>query len=160
MIERLHFIKRDRRGCEITVFSLQVLPLHIRARVGILNDPSASSQSHAHANAHLSSTCTEAPKPTSRKKNARYPELPFCSVGSKRDPIFYLQCTFPPQTSYFLRNEHPSVRRAFPPVGWQRTVEQPPQMTTVWACEKTVVMVKQPGHLTSMKNERGAGTRV
>lgn len=33
-------------------------------------------------------------------------------------------------------------------------------MTTVWACEKTVVMVKQPGHLTSMKKERGAGTSV
>ncbi len=33
-------------------------------------------------------------------------------------------------------------------------------MTTVCACEKTVVMVKQPGHLTSMKKERGAGTRV
>lgn len=51
------------------------------------------------------------------------------------------------------------MRRAFPPVGWQRTVEQPAQITTVWACEKTVVMVKQPGHLTSMKKERGAGTR-
>lgn len=37
---------------------------------------------------------------------------------------------------------------------------QPWQMTTVCACEKTVVMVKQPGHLTSMKKERGAGTRV
>ena len=49
---------------------------------------------------------------------------------------------------------------ALPPVGWQRTVVQPWQMTTVWACEKTVVMVKQPGHLTSMKKERGAGTRV
>ncbi len=33
-------------------------------------------------------------------------------------------------------------------------------MTTVWACEKTVVMLKQPGHLTSMKKDRGAGTRV
>lgn len=33
-------------------------------------------------------------------------------------------------------------------------------MTTVWACEKTVVMLKQPGHFTSMKKERGAGTRV
>jgi hypothetical protein len=32
-------------------------------------------------------------------------------------------------------------------------------MTTVCACEKTVVIVKQPGHLTSMKNDRGAGTR-
>ena len=47
-----------------------------------------------------------------------------------------------------------------PPVGWQRTWEQPAQTTTVWACEKTVVMVKQPGHLTSMKKERGPGTRV
>ena len=37
---------------------------------------------------------------------------------------------------------------------------QPWQMTTVWACEKTVVMVKQPGHLTSMKKDLGAGTRV
>jgi len=60
---------------------------------------------------------------------------------------------------YFLRNEQPSVRRALPPVGWQSTVEQPAQMTTVCACEKTVVMVKQPGHLTSMKKDRGAGTR-
>jgi len=60
---------------------------------------------------------------------------------------------------YFLRNEQPSVRRALPPVGWQRTVEQPAQMTTVCACEKTVVMVKQPGHLTSIKKDRGAGTR-
>ena len=33
-------------------------------------------------------------------------------------------------------------------------------MTTVWACEKTVVIVKQPGHLTSMKKERGAGTSI
>ena len=38
----------------------------------------------------------------------------------------------------------PSVRRALPPVGWQRTVEQEPQRTTVWAWEKTVVMLKQP----------------
>jgi hypothetical protein len=45
-------------------------------------------------------------------------------------------------------------------VGWQRTVEQPAHTTTVWAWEKTVVIVKQPGHLTSMKKERGAGTRV
>jgi hypothetical protein len=41
-----------------------------------------------------------------------------------------------------------------------RTCEQPWQTTTVFACEKTVVMVKHPGHLTSMKKERGAGTRV
>ena len=41
-----------------------------------------------------------------------------------------------------------------------RTWEQPWQTTTVLACEKTVVMVKQPGHLTSMKKERGAGTSV
>lgn len=31
-------------------------------------------------------------------------------------------------------------------------------MTTVWACEKTVVMAKQPGHLTSMKYELGLCT--
>jgi hypothetical protein len=61
---------------------------------------------------------------------------------------------------YFRRKEQPSVRRALPPVGWHRTVVHPWQMTTVWACEKTVVMVKQPGHLTSMKKDRGAGTRV
>lgn len=61
---------------------------------------------------------------------------------------------------YFLLKEQPSVSRALPPVGWQRTVEHPAQMTTVCACEKTVVIVKQPGHLTSMKKERGAGTRV
>ena len=64
------------------------------------------------------------------------------------------------QTVYFLRNEQPSVSLALPPVGWQSTVVQPWQMTTVWACEKTVVIVKQPGHLTSMKKDRGAGTRV
>ena len=34
---------------------------------------------------------------------------------------------------YFLRKEQPSVRRAFPPVGWHSTVVQPWQMTTVWA---------------------------
>ncbi len=64
------------------------------------------------------------------------------------------------RAAYFLRNEQPSVSLALPPVGWQRTVVQPWQMTTVWAWEKTVVMVKQPGHLTSMKKDRGAGTRV
>jgi hypothetical protein len=41
-----------------------------------------------------------------------------------------------------------------------RTCEQPWQTTTVLACEKTVVMLKHPGHLTSMKKERGAGTSV
>ena len=38
----------------------------------------------------------------------------------------------------------PSVNRALPPVGWQRTVVHEPQMTTLSACEKTVVMAKQP----------------
>ena len=61
---------------------------------------------------------------------------------------------------YFRLNEHPSVNLALPPVGWHNTVEHPPQITTVCACEKTVVIVKQPGHFTSIKNERGAGTRV
>jgi len=72
-------------------------------------------------------------------------------------PPFLLSCSKSP---YFRLNEQPSVRRALPPVGWHRTCEQPWQTTTVWACEKTVVMVKQPGHLTSMKKERGPGTRV
>jgi hypothetical protein len=40
----------------------------------------------------------------------------------------------------------PSVRRALPPVGWHRTVVHDEQTTTVWACEKTVVMAKHPGH--------------
>lgn len=116
-------------------------------------------------------------------RNSRFDRLRFALIRgrNKRDPIFYLQRTLQnplppttttttkrpssidrkePKTRYFLRNEHPSVRRAFPPVGWHSTVEQPPQMTTVCACEKTVVIVKQPGHLTSMKKERGAGTSV
>lgn len=74
--------------------------------------------------------------------------------------IITLGVSYPVRCIYFLLKEQPSVRRALPPVGWQRTWEQPAQTTTVWACEKTVVMVKQPGHLTSMKKERGVGTRV
>ena len=46
-------------------------------------------------------------------------------------------------------NEQPSVSRALPPVGWHNTVLQLPHRTTVWACEKTVVILKHPGHLTS-----------
>lgn len=38
-----------------------------------------------------------------------------------------------PPFLYFLRKEHPSVRRALPPVGWHRTCEQPAQVTTVEA---------------------------
>lgn len=40
----------------------------------------------------------------------------------------------------------PSVNRAFPPVGWQSTLAQDPHRTTVCACEKTVVIAKQPAH--------------
>jgi len=57
--------------------------------------------------------------------------------------------------STFLRKEQPSVKRALPPVGWHKTVEQDAQKTTVAAWLKTVVIWKQPGHLTSMKNEFG-----
>jgi len=39
----------------------------------------------------------------------------------------------------------PSVSLAFPPVGWQSTLVHEGQTTTVCACEKTVVMAKQPG---------------
>ena len=48
---------------------------------------------------------------------------------------------------------------ALPPVGWQSIIEHEPHNTVVCACEKTVVMLKQPGHLTSMKNELGDWTK-
>lgn len=98
--------------------------------------------------------------------------MPYCSIPSGlcgcRGTRVVIIPPIPPHPSlrsrdgaaYFLRNEQPSVNRALPPVGWHRTWEQPAQTTTVWAWEKTVVMVKQPGHLTSMKKERGPGTRV
>ena len=47
------------------------------------------------------------------------------------------------------------MRRALPPVGWHSTAEHDPHSTTVCECENTVVMLKQPWHLTSMKNELG-----
>lgn len=85
----------------------------------------------------------------------------FCLCGTRRIKNYHTpHKSKTTRCIYFLRKEQPSVRRALPPVGWQRTVVQPWQMTTVCACEKTVVMVKQPGHLTSMKKLRGAGTRV
>ena len=46
-----------------------------------------------------------------------------------------------------------------PPVGWHSTAEHDPHSTTVCECENTVVMLKQPWHLTSMKNELGDCTR-
>ena len=48
---------------------------------------------------------------------------------------------------------------ALPPVGWQSIIEHEPQRTVVCACEKTVVMLKQPGHFTSMKKELGDCTK-
>lgn len=89
----------------------------------------------------------QGPCPSLRLQVITFPPIP--SVSHVRSSVVY-----------FLRKEQPSVSLALPPVGWQRTVEQPAQTTTVWACEKTVVMVKQPGHLTSMKKDLGAGTRV
>ena len=52
----------------------------------------------------------------------------------------------------------PVVTRARPPVGWQRTMLQPTQRTTVCAWLNTVVIFTQLGHLTSMKNELGLWT--
>lgn len=43
-----------------------------------------------------------------------------------------------------LSRHAPSVNLAFPPVGWHNTLVHDGQTTTVWACEKTVVMAKQP----------------
>merc|ERR1719219_3355790 len=57
--------------------------------------------------------------------------------------------------STFFRKEQPSVNRALPPVGVQRTDPHPAQYTCVWAWLKTVVIWKQPGHFTSMKKEFG-----
>ena len=48
---------------------------------------------------------------------------------------------------------------ALPPVGWQSIIEHEPHSTVVCACEKTVVMLKQPGHFTSMKKELGDCTK-
>ena len=73
------------------------------------------------------------------------------------------------------RSNTPSVSLVFPPVGWHSTLVHEGQTTTTCACEKTVVMVKQPewknesydwgtpnanipGHLTSIKYELGSGT--
>ena len=64
---------------------------------------------------------------------ARYPELHGVlglsgpSSICIRIPLLHLV--------YFLRKEQPSVKRALPPVGWQSTVEQPAQTTTVCAWE-------------------------
>ena len=45
-------------------------------------------------------------------------------------------------------------------MGVHSTVEQLPQSTTVCEWLKTVVMLKQPWHLTSMKNELGDCTKL
>ena len=107
--------------------------IHLSSPVGIINSIS-------------SSVCEDSPKRPQLCTDLRHRiDGESQSIGS---PV------------YFLLKEHPSVNLALPPVGWQSTWEQPAQTTTDCAWEKTVVMVKQPGHLTSMKNERGAGTRV
>ena len=54
-----------------------------------------------------------------------------------------------PVYSTFLRKLHPSVSRALPPVGWQSTVEQPLQMTTVCAWLNTVVLQSEEGEGSS-----------
>jgi len=48
----------------------------------------------------------------------------------------------------------PSVSLAFPPVGWHNTLVHEGQTTTVCACEKTVVMEKQP-----VKNEENMSAK-
>lgn len=61
------------------------------------------------------------------------------SLASKNihDILFGFDCTIKififqiVQTVYFRRKEQPSVSLALPPVGWQRTLEQEPQVTTV-----------------------------
>ena len=53
--------------------------------------------------------------------------------------------------STFFRKEQPSVNRARPPLGVHSESAHAAHMTTVVAWEYTVVMVKHPGHRTSMK---------
>lgn len=53
----------------------------------------------------------------------------------------------------------PSVSFARPPVGWHKIVEHPAHTTTPWAWLKTVVILKQPGHLTSIKYDFGCCTK-
>ena len=48
---------------------------------------------------------------------------------------------------------------ALPPVGWQSIIEHEPQRTVVCAWLNTVVILKQPGHFTSMKKEFGDCTK-
>merc|ERR1719463_739871 len=57
--------------------------------------------------------------------------------------------------STFLRKEQPSWSLASPPVGWHSITLQLPHKTTVCAWLYTVVICKQPGHLTSMKKLLG-----
>ena len=51
------------------------------------------------------------------------------------------------------------MSRALLPVGWQSIIEHEPHSTVVCAWLKTVVMLKQPGHFTSMKKELGDCTK-
>lgn len=60
---------------------------------------------------------------------------------------------------YFFLKAQPSDNLALPPVGVHKTLVHESQVTAVWACEKTVVICKQPGHLTSMKKDLGAWTK-
>jgi len=48
----------------------------------------------------------------------------------------------------------PSVSLAFPPVGWHSTLVHEGQTTTVCACEKTVVIAKQPKQQQQKKRKR------
>ena len=51
------------------------------------------------------------------------------------------------------------MSRALPPVGWQSIIEHEPHRTVVCAWLNTVVILKQPGHFTSMKKELGDCTK-
>lgn len=62
--------------------------------------------------------------------------------------------------AYFLLNAQPSDNLHLPPVGVHKTLVQESQVTAVWEWEKTVVICKQPGHLTSMKKDLGPWTKV
>mmetsp|Transcript_23260 Transcript_23260/g.78145 ORF Transcript_23260/g.78145 Transcript_23260/m.78145 type:complete len:207 (+) Transcript_23260:539-1159(+) len=89
----------------------------------------------------------QAPRHRGRHARCRRPQSPR-APGAPAAP------SLPPQSLFFLKLQ-PSVSRALPPVGWHSTVEHEPQTTTVCAWLNTVVMLKHPGHFTSMKKELG-----
>jgi hypothetical protein len=72
------------------------------------------------------------------------PEDAAAAAAQAFKPLFNVQ-------SLFLRNAHPTVNLALPPVGVHSTVLQRGHITTLVEWLNTVVILAQPVHLTSIK---------